>query len=935
MAVKNEAKIRFSAETKEFDKGIKDANSTLSTLRNELKLNEAQMRNNGVSIDGLREKQQNLAAQMEAAQDKTKALSDKLAVAVEVFGENSVEADKLRNQLINAQTAEVKLQGAIDRCNAEMERQERAAKQAESASGKLTGEIEDQQGELKKLKDAYVDAVLEFGEGSDEAKELADKIDDLSGELKDNKKRMNDAARAADELDRSLDDAEDRDAGGFTVLKGAMADLVSEGIQAVIGSVGDMMSYFAGLPQETMELRQDFGTLTTAFDNVGLGAETATETWKELYKVFGEDDRAIETANNIARIADSEEELSKWVTITTGIWGTYQDSLPVEGLAEAAAETAKTGTVTGGLADALNWSSEAAAMFADYMSEDVVTAEDAFNVALSECSTEAERQALITDTLTKLYGGAADTYRDTTSAQMEAKEATAEQILAENNLASAIEPVTTAWQGMKNELLVGILPAIEVVSGSMVSALEWMEEHPVALKAIAAAVSVLAIGLGGLAVAAGIYTAAQWAMNSAILANPITWVVVGIVAAIAAIVAIIVVVIEYWDQIVAAVKTACSAVISALQTAWAWISNLFMSVVGWINTNVIQPVVGFFVGLWNSVTSAFNSAIEWVKNAFSVAWEWIKNTPIFQFYSQLFNSIWATIQSVIDVIVGLVTGSWEAIKAVWGIVSAWFDENIIQPVGNFFTNLWDGIKNAASVAWSGIKAVWSAVTNWFNATVVNPVKNAFSNAWNTLKNGAQNAWNGIKSIFSSVASFFGDIFGKAWSRVKDIFSTGGKIFSGITEGITAAFKKVVNAIISGINKVVSVPFNAINKALDKIRSVSIAGIKPFAGLGSISVPQIPLLAQGGILTQPTLNIAGEAGPEAIIPIDKLQTYISSAIDKTMQVVNINALVAAVEDLANRPVIMNVNGRQFAVATASDTDSVNGNRLALSKRGLAL
>ena len=173
MAVKNEAKIRFSAETKEFDKGIKDANSTLSTLRNELKLNEAQMRNSGVSVDGLREKQQNLAAQMEAAQDKTKALSDKLAVAVEVFGENSVEAEKLRNQLINAQTAEVKLQGAIDRCNAELERQEKAAKQAESASGKLTSEIEDQQGELKKLKDAYVDAVLEFGEGSDEAKELA------------------------------------------------------------------------------------------------------------------------------------------------------------------------------------------------------------------------------------------------------------------------------------------------------------------------------------------------------------------------------------------------------------------------------------------------------------------------------------------------------------------------------------------------------------------------------------------------------------------------------------------------------------------------------------------------------------------------------------------------------------------------------------------
>lgn len=829
MAAKNEAKIRFSAETKDFDKGIKDANSTLTTLRNELKLNEAQMRNNGVSVDALKEKQQNLAAQMEAAQDKTKALSDKLAVAVDVFGENSTEANKLRNQLINAQTAEVKLQGAIDRCNAELERQEQASKDAESASGKLSDEIGEQQKELKKLKDAYVDAVLEFGEGSDEAKALADEIDDLSGELKENKKRMNDAASAADELDRSLDDAEDRDPQGFTVLTGAMADLVSEGIQAVIGGLGDLFSYFGQLPQETMEIRQDMGTLVTAFDNVGLGAETATDTWKELYKVFGEDDRAVETANNIARIADNEKELNDWVTITTGIWGTYQDSLPVEGLAEAAAETAKTGTVTGGLADALNWSSEAATMFSDYMSDDVVTAEDAFNEALAECNTEAERQALITDTLTKLYGGAADKYRDTTSAQMEAKEATAEQILAENNLATAIEPVTTAWQGMKNELLVGILPAVEAVSGAMTSALEWMKEHPVAMKAIAAAVGVLAVGLGGLAVAVGIYTVAQWAMNSAILANPITWIVVAIVAAIAALVAIGVVLYENWDTIKAKAGE-----------------------------------------VWAGVTEKFNA-------------------------------LWETVKEVWN-------GIWETITSVWnGITDS--VSNALQNVWTNVTSIFNGVKSTVSSIWNGIKTT-------------------ISNVWNGIKSGVSNAINGVKNTVSSVFN--------------GIKSTAVSVWNGIKTAVVTPINAARDAVKSAIDKIKG--FFNFSWSLPKLKMPHFSVSGKFS-LNPLSVPKFSIswYKDGGIMMNPTifgvngnqLMAGGEAGPEAILPIDRLQGYISSAIDKTMQTANINALVAAVEDLANRPVVMNVNGRQFAVATAADTDSVNGNRLALSKRGLAL
>ena len=935
---KNEAKIKFTAETGSFNDSIKKANDEMSQLRSELKLNETQMKTTGASVAALENKQKLLTKQLETSQSKTEALNSKIDKAVELFGENSTEVNKLRTQLNNAQIAEEKIKQAINACNLELEEQIRAAKESESATTKLTSTINAQQSTLQKMKKEYVEAVLQYGEASDEAKNLERAISDLSGELKSNQTALSKASKKANDLDQSLDDVDksaDEAGDGFTIMGGAIAGMAANAMTSAITKISEMLSYLKELPAATMALRQDMATLTTSFDKANFSTDTAKNTWKELYAVFGDDATAVEAANHISRMSKNQEDLNDWVKISTGLYATYQDAINPAAIAESAKETANIGKVTGQFADTLNWSSEAATMFAKYMSEDVTTAEDAFNVALSECANEQERQALITDTLTKLYGGAADTYRDTASAQMTAKEATAEQMLAETNLATAIEPVTTEFTKLKTELMQDVVPAVEKVSNVMLDALDWAQEHPVAMKVIAATLGVVAAAMTALTLVVIGWTVAQWALNAAVLANPITWIIVGIVAAIAAIVAIIIVVIEYWDEIVAAVKKAASAITGALESAWNWIVNLFKSIVGWIDANVIQPIIAYYTFMFNLIKTVFTTTIDWIKNAFLSVWNWIKSTPIFQFFSDLFSSIWATIQSTISVIVTLITGTWEAIKAVWGIVSTWFNEKVVQPVSKFFSALWDGVKDRATNTWNGIKSVFSKVSSWFKTTVVEPVSSFFPNMWNKLKSGATSAWNGVKSVFSKVASFFGEKFGQAWERVKNIFSTGGKIFSGIKEGIESAFKRIVNAIISGINKVVSVPFNAINDALTKIKNVSIAGITPFSGLSTISVPQIPLLADGGILTRATLNIAGEAGPEAIIPIDKLEGYIAGAIEKIMQMNNIQALAAAVEELASRPIELNINGRQFALATASDGDSVNGLRSSFKSRGLVL
>lgn len=180
---------------------------------------------------------------------------------------------------------------------------------------------------------------------------------------------------------------------------------------------------------------------------------------------------------------------------------------------------------------------------------------------------------------------------------------------------------------------------------------------------------------------------------------------------------------------------------------------------------------------------------------------------------------------------------------------------------------WDKVKEVASAVWTTIKAVWGAVATWFNTTIVQPISIFFSSMWNNLKTGASNAWSGIKSVFSSVANWFKDIFSKAWTNVKNVFSTGGKVFTGIKDGIVSVFKTVVNAIIGGINTVIAVPFNAINGLLNKIRLITIVGFKPFEGMiqyNALSVPQIPKLDVGTNYVQRS-GLAMIHEGEAVVP----------------------------------------------------------------------
>ena len=150
--------------------------------------------------------------------------------------------------------------------------------------------------------------------------------------------------------------------------------------------------------------------------------------------------------------------------------------------------------------------------------------------------------------------------------------------------------------------------------------------------------------------------------------------------------------------------------------------------------------------------------------------------------------------------------------------------------------------------WEGIKKVGLGLLDLMNP--IGGLQDGFKSLWEKVASGALSAWEGIKSAFKSVPEWFQSKFRDAWQKVKDVFSAGGRIWSGIKEGIENTFRTVVNAIIRGMNTIIAVPFNKINSMLNTIRNAHFLGISPFQnmwGVNPLPVPQIPMLARGAVI----------------------------------------------------------------------------------------
>lgn len=225
-----------------------------------------------------------------------------------------------------------------------------------------------------------------------------------------------------------------------TVSKGVVA-----GIGAIGAAAGAGIAALNGIAESTEEYRIAQGKLNTAFDAAGFSAETAQKSYSGFYGILGDTDTATEASQLLAKLAQSEEDVSKWTNIAAGVYGTFGDALPIESMVEAANETAKVGTVTGTLADALNWAG---------------ISEEKFNEQLAAAGSEYERNQLIMETLSGVYDGAAESFYKNNEQLVKSRE-------NQERLNQTLAGIGTAVESAKNAFLSGFIPGIEQAGGKV------------------------------------------------------------------------------------------------------------------------------------------------------------------------------------------------------------------------------------------------------------------------------------------------------------------------------------------------------------------------------------------------------------------------------------------------------------------------------------
>ena len=220
---------------------------------------------------------------------------------------------------------------------------------------------------------------------------------------------------------KSAEKEVDKSTEGIGESFDALGTKVALGVGAAVTAIG-------ALVEKASQTQEDMGKLNTAFDQAGYSAETANSVFSDMVGLLGETDQAVEASNHLAQLATSEQDLATWADIAAGVYATFGDSLPLESLTEAANETAKVGTLTGGLADALNW---------------VGISEDEFNQKLAACADETERSRLITEALTDAYQSAGQEYQNTNADVIAYRQAQADLNQTLSELGMKFMPIVT------------------------------------------------------------------------------------------------------------------------------------------------------------------------------------------------------------------------------------------------------------------------------------------------------------------------------------------------------------------------------------------------------------------------------------------------------------------------------------------------------------
>lgn len=439
------------------------------------------------------------------------------------------------------------------------------------------------------------------------------------------------------------------------------------------------------------------------------------------------------------------------------------------------------------------------------------------------------------------------------------------------------------------------------------------------------------------------------AFNLICAANPISLIVI----AVAAVIAILIVLYQRCDGFRAAVNGLWEG-IKAMFTAFiAFITPLWNALWEGIK-GIVTNFSGFFKGLWEGIKAIFSTVLDALKIVWGLFWEGLKIyiTVWLTFYKTVWEGLKIIFSAVIDAVkivwtafISFLTLAWQGFQIVWNTVSEAL-KAIITPIIDAIKVLWDNFLNGLKILWDALKTAWDVLCQALKS-IIDPIIAGIKILWDTLAAGLQvimtviqTAWNtlcqalksiitpiiaGIQALWEGFKSAFDTVCGavsSAWSTFTGgVTSTWNSVVEGVKsawEGIKAPFEAVVNwigGLWEGIKSSFKLPHFSMSGSLNPLK---------WAEEGTPSIG-VDWYAKGGIMTGPTMfgmnggnaMVGGEAGAEAILPLDSLYTNVRDIIANEVSKLNLNSTTQAVQ---RQPILINstieLDGQEVGRATAT-------------------
>lgn len=570
--------------------------------------------------------------------------------------------------------------------------------QQQFAQGKVS------QAQYDALQREIVATEAELRKAEKAAAETADSVKKID------EKPLEELADAAKNAEKSLDKAGEkaqRLASKISKTAGKVSNTFKPATKAAVGLV---TAVYATVPA-TEELRSDLSKLDANARDNAVSVDAAREAWRAFAIQSGETDSAVEATSNLLQAGFTESNLQKAVEGLAGAAQRFPDTLKVESLADSLQETLATGKATGA--------------FGELLDRLGVGAEN-FSKQLSQCTTDAEKQNLALETLSK--AGLNDTY--------DAWAKNNEEMLANQDANLRFQEATAS-------LAEAVLPLVTTITEKLAVLLQWFANLD---PAVQASIGVIVGLIAAISPIAGIISGISTAL-AFLAANPIVLVIAGIVA----LIAVLVLIVTKGEEI----------------KAWLagfneWLQGVFAT--DW--TEIFGPILGgvlngFFAlvkGIWDGVYQILNGVIDFIQGIFTGNWEqaW---SGVQQIISGVWNNITLLIRGACDLIESILLGldSWlqGVFKTDWTEIFGPGLGDIINAFMKNVENTWNAIKQIFQGVIDFVKGVFTG--NWKQAW--QGVVNIFGGLFNNLVNMVKAPLNGIIGLLNGAVGAINSLIG--------------------------------------------------------------------------------------------------------------------------------------------------------------------------------